>query len=172
MRTIYLVFIVVCIIVGGVSFFAGLQVGKGGGSNQMSIQDVQKLSPEERQKLFQGARGQGGPGARGARVGDPAGFVSGKIMSKDDTSVTITLRDGGTKLVFFSNATAIGKQEIGTAADLETGKQVTISGKANADGSLVADSIQISLKNPVPDDSTPDSGVQKTDQRFPKRIPQ
>ncbi|OIO07392.1 hypothetical protein CO115_00755 [Candidatus Falkowbacteria bacterium CG_4_9_14_3_um_filter_36_9] len=53
------------------------------------------------------------------------------------------MRDGGSKIVFLSDSTSIGKTTDGTVADLEAGKQVTINGKDNSDGSVTAQSIQI-----------------------------
>jgi hypothetical protein len=91
---------------------------------------------------------------RGARAG--GGFVSGQIVSKDATSITVQLNvpagpnsDAttsamtGSKIVFYTNNTSIMKTTDGTADDLTLGKQVSITGTANPDGSVNAQSIQI-----------------------------
>jgi hypothetical protein len=71
------------------------------------------------------------------------GLAAGEIIAKDDASVTVKLRDGGTKIVFVSDKTEIGKAVVGSAADLEVGKTVMATGMPNADGSLTAQNIQL-----------------------------
>ncbi|MFA6324869.1 MAG: hypothetical protein WCX46_01435 [Candidatus Paceibacterota bacterium] len=71
------------------------------------------------------------------------GLNVGEIISKDDESVTLKLKDGGSKIIFYSNKTTISKTTDGTIDDLVVGKQVNINGKSNPDGSISAESIQI-----------------------------
>ncbi len=80
-----------------------------------------------------------------ARIGGQqmGGSASGEIIAKDDKSVTIKLRDGGSKIVFFADSTEIAKSVSGTPNDLEVGKSVVINGKANQDGSITAESMQL-----------------------------
>jgi hypothetical protein len=77
----------------------------------------------------------------GMRAG--GGFTVGEILSKDETSLTLKLRDGGSKIVLFSPTTKIEKTVEGTPADVMLGKQVMISGSTNPDGSVSATSIQL-----------------------------
>ena len=112
--------------VAGCSFFGGMKFAESKGS---------LAGFSQRQGNFQ----RMGNGTSTAR----SGFVSGEIMNKDDSSLTVKLRDGGSKIVFFSEASVITKSASGTISDLEAGKQITVSGKTNDDGSVTAQSIQI-----------------------------
>jgi len=71
------------------------------------------------------------------------GATAGEIISKDDTSLTIKLRDGGSKIVFLSPATQISKEVTGTLDDLNIGQQVMTAGAPNSDGSINAQTVQI-----------------------------
>ncbi len=130
--------VVVAIIVGGAAFWGGMTYGKS--QAQASLQ-------AQRRQLFTnggdaGAPGQtGGATMRGGQNG--GGFVSGDIASVGNDSLTVKQRDGSSKIVLFSASTEISKNASGTAADLTAGKSVTVSGTANQDGSVTANSIQL-----------------------------
>jgi len=72
-----------------------------------------------------------------------ANFIAGQITAKDDKSITVKTPDGSSKIVYFSNSTTIAKSENGTIRDLAVGQDINANGKANSDGSLAAESIQI-----------------------------
>lgn len=76
----------------------------------------------------------------GSENGD---FAVGEIIGKDEKSITIKTPGGGSKIIFFSDSTSIGKSAEGSVSDLETGKQVMISGTVGSDGSLSAKNIQV-----------------------------
>jgi hypothetical protein len=128
--------IIAIVITGSASFYGGMQYTQ---SKTVSPQNFANMTQEERQAL----RGQfgNGTGARGARMGN--GGANGEIISKDDASITIKLRDGGSKIVFLSNTTPVSKTASGTPADLIVGAQVNAVGTANSDGSMTAQSVQI-----------------------------
>lgn len=144
--------IAVAVVIGGGAFYGGMKYAEGRSpSGQFSRGDFQNLSPEERQQRFQelganvgGALGgdhAGGSGFRGGQQG--AGFTAGEIIAKDDKSVTVKLQDSGSKIIFYSDSTEVGKFVIGASDDLEIGESVTINGTANDDGSITAQSIQL-----------------------------
>ena len=88
---------------------------------------------------------QNGGGARQVSRGgaNAGGLVLGEVLSIDSKSITVKLRDGGSKIVLFSPTTKVEKTVDGVTADVAVGKQVSITGIANTDGSVSATSIQI-----------------------------
>ena len=86
-----------------------------------------------------------------------SGFTAGQIISSDDTSLTIKLQDGGSKLVFLAASTTIQKTTDGTRQDLKDGANAVVTGDANADGSVTARSIQ--LRTDLPIFQTPPGGA-------------
>ena len=133
------------VVVAGGAFYVGMKYAEyKNPRGQFSRQDLQNLSPEERQQRLQqfGASGTGlRNGGAGSRT--PGGFVSGEILSKDDKSITVKMRDGGSKIIFYSDTTEIGKFIDGALTELESGKTVSVNGTANSDGSITAQSIQL-----------------------------
>jgi hypothetical protein len=127
---ILLISIGVALVIAGGAFYGGMKHGESARQNFI-------------RQSFNGQAGlQTGFGNRnGGQSG--AGFVSGEIISKDNQSITLQLRQGGSKIVFYSDATDISKFAGGTPTDLETGKTVMVTGNANSDGSITAQSIQI-----------------------------
>lgn len=124
--------IIVALIVGGAAFFGGMQ-----------YQKTQASSPMQGQ--FRGPD-RGGPqggfqGGSGNRQGMTP--VSGEIISQDDTSITVKMQDGSTKIVILSGDTTINKTSEGSKSDLKTGETVTAFGTTNSDGSVTAQNISI-----------------------------
>jgi len=115
-------------------FFVGMSFGK----NQTATGGVSRI-------------GQFGAMNRGARTAG-GGFISGQIISKDVNSITVQIMNGdptatntstGSKIIFLDTSTTITKTAAGSANDLTTGIQVSVTGTVNTDGSITAKSIQI-----------------------------
>ncbi len=119
----------IALVLGGAGFYGGTAYEK----NSLSSQGL----------LRSGSAQFGGRQSRVAGARNGGGFMAGQIISKDDTSITIKGPDGGTKIVFFSGSTTIGKSTQGSSSDLSTGEEVMVNGKANSDGSIAAQNIQI-----------------------------
>ena len=85
----------------------------------------------------------GGGGRRGGGNFAGGGLVGGEILSTEEKSLTLKLRDGGSRLVFFSSGTQILKSATGTIKDFVPGEQVVVTGAENTDGSITAQSIQL-----------------------------
>jgi hypothetical protein len=134
-KKLFIIFLILVIIIGGGAFYGGMIYGKNKATQGIS---------QERQQRFQ-QMGASVTGATGGRSGNQAGngFASGQIISKDDKSITVKLRDGGSKIIFFSDTTEVDKFTTGNPSDLEVGKTVMITGKTNQDGSITAQSIQL-----------------------------
>ncbi len=129
MNKAYLKIVVIAVIVGVLCFYAGVKKG------EASI----STSNQNRMAQFAG-RGNAG-GMRNGTMG--GGITAGQVLSKDSTSLTLQLRNGGSINIFYSTSTQIQKNAPGTITDINVGQQVTVSGTSNADGSLTAQNIQI-----------------------------
>ncbi len=114
------------VLAGGV-FYAGMAVGKGATPARGA-----------------GAGGQfGGTSAGNMRRTANGGFVSGQIIAKDATSITVKTQNGSTKIILLSPTTQVMKSTAGTIDDLAEGTNIIATGAAQADGSVAAQSVQI-----------------------------
>jgi hypothetical protein len=77
------------------------------------------------------------------RNGQGGGFLGGSVISKDSTSLTMSIPNGGSKIIFYSPTTAIQKTATGTPEDITAGSMVSVSGTQNPDGSMSANAITI-----------------------------
>lgn len=133
------IYAVVALVVGlGVGFFVGTKYD---GSSSSSGSAVSQNGQRRQGGNAQFGGGAGGAGAAGGA--NRAGVTTGDIIAKDSKSVTVKMRDGSTKIVFFAASTTIVKSVDGTADDLVVGKSIVAMGSANADGSVTAQNIQV-----------------------------
>lgn len=135
-------FVAIVGVVGAGAFYGGVKYGMG--KNVSGADRSQFAGRQGGMQNGQGSQNQRtvGSGKQGTGGAD-SGFSGGEIISKDDKSVTIKTKDGGSKIVYFSDATSIGKETSGATSDLAVGQQVMINGKTNTDGSVAAQNIQI-----------------------------
>jgi len=130
-----LILIIAFVVVAALAFYGGMKYG----SPQTAQQSGQFGQ-------FRNSSGTGS-GRSGGSFASGSVPLSGQIISKDSSSLTLQLRggnsSGSTRIVLFSGSTSITKSASGTVNDLSQGEGVTVIGKANPDGSVTADSIQI-----------------------------
>jgi len=134
-----IVTIVIVLLAGAGSFYGGTVYEK----NKLSQNFTQRGNvmgnnmPGGQNRISDGQnRKQGGQNRNGS-------FVAGQIISKDDNSITVKTPDGGSKIIYFSDSTQIGKTTSGSSSDLAANQQVMLNGIANSDGSFTAQNIQI-----------------------------
>ncbi len=124
--------VVIVLIIAGGSFYGGMAYAKNNST-------VSFRSGSSNGQLTAGLGNRTG-GSFGRTNG---GFVAGEILSKDATSITVKMQDGSTKIVLVSKSTQVQKSISGTLEDLSIGTNVTVTGSANNDGSVTAQSVQI-----------------------------
>jgi hypothetical protein len=167
MKKIIPIFVIALVLVGSGSFYGGMKYQQGKKS-VVGANDFANMTQEQRQQRFAQMGGQGGQGgqrtgAGAIRANGLGGGTVGEIIAQDDKSLTIKLRDGGSKIVFFSADTKIMKTDTGSLADLKVGQSVMANGAANADGSVTAQSIQLTANLPFsgPASSTAPAALKK-----------
>ena len=122
-NSLIIILVIVAVLIGGGSFYGGMVYSK------------------TQPRSFAGGASFQGTRTGGRQAG--SGFISGDIVSKDETSLTIKSPDGSSKIVFYSDATQISKFDAGSSGDLSSGQNVMVNGTTNSDGSITAQSIQL-----------------------------
>ena len=77
----------------------------GNNGDRPNFEQMQNMSQEEREKFMAERMASGGTGNRPANMGRAMARVEGEIISQDETSITIKLKDGGSKIVFLTEET-------------------------------------------------------------------
>src|SRR3972149_9570733 len=102
--------IVIIVIVAAVgSFYGGMKYV---GGQTASVGNARGQFAQERQAFVGGANVTSGQ--NGLRGINGNGFISGSILSKDATSVTVGLSTGGSKIVLLATSTQIMKTSVGS----------------------------------------------------------
>lgn len=100
---------------------------------------------ESKTVLNQGGRMMGNGINQQSQRNRMGGFrpITGEIISSDNTSVTVKLTDGSSKIVLMNDKTQVNKAEKATITDLKKGETVSVFGTQNTDGSVTATNIQL-----------------------------
>ena len=69
--------------------------------------------------------------------------VRGQVVNMDNSSLTVKMSDGSTKLVVLSQSTAFMQSSKASLSDIKTGDTVNVVGTQNSDGSVTAQDVQI-----------------------------
>ncbi len=118
---------IVIILIGAGGFFAG-----------MKYQQSQR-----RNNFTQFTGGPNGSGRNGNNQFQGIRPVSGEIISADDKSITVKMRDGSSRIVILTNSTVVNKTATAQKEDLKTGEQVAVIGTQNSDNSITAQTISL-----------------------------
>lgn len=118
---------VITLVVGGLAFYGGIQ--------------YQKSQSSTGRNFMMGQNGgrNGQTGTR--RMGN--GPVSGEILSVDDTSITVKLTDGSSRIILITEKTIFNKTATVEKSELKVGGKVGVFGTSNTDGSVTAQNIQL-----------------------------
>ncbi len=116
--------VVSALVFGGVGFWGGSQYAKS--------------AVPERGMFVAGGQFGGGRSMRSA-----GSFVSGEIVSTDQSSFTLKMQDGSTKIVLLGASTTVSEMTQAPASSLKVGAQVVVTGATNSDGSLSAQMVQL-----------------------------
>ncbi len=92
---------------------------------------------------MQQGRQTGSGGMMQNRNGSGMGQNFGTITAIDDTSVTIKLQDGSSKIIVLSGTTTYAKETEGAKSDLKIGDTIGVFGTITAEGATTAQSVQI-----------------------------
>lgn len=146
MKKVVPIMVIGLLLVGGGGFYAGMKYGLSKQQTNFSNFAQRSGMPGG---MGPGAGGQTGSIRQGGKTGQNAmSFVNGELISKDETSMTLKLQDGGSKLVYFSTSTQVMKSSEGTINDLVVGQNLMINGKSNQDGSVTAQTVQMRPEMP------------------------
>jgi len=124
----------------GLVFYGGMKLG---GRNQAS-ENFKGLFSGQVNSQGSGMQKLGGQSGAGSnRVGGMNSGANGEVIAKDDKSITVKLKDGGSKIVFYSEKTSVLKMATSSVGDVLVGNQIMVIGFSNQDGSVSAESIQL-----------------------------
>ncbi|HET8581537.1 MAG TPA: hypothetical protein VFL98_03695 [Candidatus Paceibacterota bacterium] len=92
-------------------------------------------------RAFGGADATGTASMRGS-FGARGGIVTGTVLSKDSSSITVATQNGSS-LVLYGASTGVSKSVSVPIADVAIGARVSVTGPENSDGSVTAAQIQL-----------------------------
>jgi len=128
MKKLYFIILII-LLVGVASFYGGKKYAE---SDSKGTTDFSAM----RQGVSKGI-------GRTRMASGSGAFLQGSIINADQESITLKLREGGSKIIFIGESTKITKSIDGTLSDLEAGNQILVAGEENPDGSYTADNIRL-----------------------------
>ncbi len=131
----YIIISIICVAIGLVAFNSGIYYTKKT-TNNVNQNDGHQFDPN-RMRGFQNMEREGGRGQMQGRL------INGEVLSSDDNSIVVKLRDGGSKIILLSNVTKFDKSVEANIKDVSIGSTVMITGEPNTDGSVTAERVQI-----------------------------
>ena len=157
-NSLNLVTLVLVIVVGGAAFFGGMKYQQGK-ALAIGINQENPFSGRNRNQTGgMGTNTQNGVGQK--RMGN--GQVMGEITSVADTSITVKMTDGSSKIILIGDKTSINKASTATKTDLKVGEKVAVFGTPNTDGSVSGTSIQLNPSMPNVPSGNPSGAPAKT----------
>lgn len=135
-----IMWIVAVIVFGAGGFYGGMKYQESKSPNMM----IGQLGTSAPRVGMQGGqmmqKGQNGNVSMSIRP------VIGKIVASDDSSITVELEDGSSKIILLSDETVIHEAESVTKDQLVEGETISVLGQEDNDGIVSAQTIQL---NPV-----------------------
>ena len=142
MKTYVVALVVVVGVLGG--FYGGYKVGQNNVTASASTNNA-RASTNTGSNSFGGGRGATGgvcPSPGATTAAGTQGLARGTVTNLSGTSMTVTNTNCDVKVTFGPTVT-ISKQALGSTSDLQDNQTVTITGTRQADGSILAQTIQI-----------------------------
>lgn len=133
--------LVLILVVGIGAFFTGMKYQEG--KTQENSSSIRQFGTSQRTNGENGRTGMQPQNGNGSAQRNGTGQVMGEILSKDETSITVKLMDGSSKIVLLSGITAVQKTVEAEQNDLTVGANVLVFGTENSDKSVTAQSIQL-----------------------------
>ncbi|MBU1348551.1 hypothetical protein KJ781_00590 [Patescibacteria group bacterium] len=136
MQKLIVPFIIATLVIGGGAFYGGMLYGKA------------SITKDAQARTF-GQNAMRGTGtvptgdAQRMRIAGGAGMPAGEVLSKDDTTLTLKLADGGSNIVFISPSTTVTTMAEGSMDDVVVGSNVLIMGTSDASGNMTAKTVQL-----------------------------
>ena len=139
---------IIAIVFAALGFFSGMKY-------------QQTKIPSFSRNNVQGMMGQNeklsnGTGTKNIRTGMGAtnenGLRMGTIAGMDETSITLKMQDGSSKIIILAESTTYKKTAEAVKDNVQVGDTVVITGTTNTDGSITAQQIQINpaMMNALP----------------------
>lgn len=121
--------IILVIVVGAGAFYGGMRYGQ-----------TRRLGNFAQ---FAGGRNGNPNGQRNGTANVNFRPVSGTILSTGDSSLTVKMSDGSSKIIILSDQTVVNKTATASKTDIKQGDTVAVIGQTNSDGSVTAQTIDL-----------------------------